>query len=393
MISTSFRARLYGPDLPVAGADVEVFFGPNVLHVSGLASKGISDKLSTLTVRIDQISASAGGFEHHDLFLEWQDAAGLFSLKTATPADTAIVMAQAPDGLQAQFNLWHRRRRTFRIMWGSIASVAFSLMMAIVLLWFYYDEAVSWAASRVPIKTEERLGNSVLQQMESEGDIIKEGAAVTAINQIGGRLTEGSAYHYRWLIKRDDSVNAFALPGGIVVVNSGLIRNVDSTEELAAVLAHEVQHVEHRHSLQSAIHSLGWAAGLMVVLGDANVATAVIAHQLGNMYFSRDKEDQADREGYELLVRKKIQPDGMASFFKKMQKKYPDASPEWLSSHPDVDARIRGIERLMREHPCAECRPLGLDIKKIQQDNRLISDEKNQPEKVAISPSVLRQPQ
>lgn len=379
MISTSFRARLYGPDLPVAGADAEVFFGSDVLHVSGPSAKGISDAISTLTVRIEQIRASVGGFEHHDLFLEWRDASGNFwSLKTASPADTAIVMALAPDGLQAQFHRWHRRRRTIRIVWGSIASVAISLTLALVMLWVYYDESVSWVANRVPISTEERLGNSVLQQMEAEGDIVKEGAAVTAIKEIGDRLTEGSAYHYRWLIRRDDSVNAFALPGGIVVVNSGLIRDADSAEELAAVLAHEVQHVEHRHALQSAIHSLGWAAGLMAVLGDVNMAAAVIAHQLGNMYFSRDKEGQADREGYELLVRKKIKPEGMASFFRKMQQKYPNGSPVWLSSHPDVKARITDIEQLMREHPCADCAPLGIDIGKIQQDDRLISGKESQ---------------
>jgi beta-barrel assembly-enhancing protease len=377
MISTSFRARLYGPDLPVAGVDVEAFFSPYILQISGLASTGISDKLSTLTVQIDQISASAGGFEHQDLFLEWQDAAGLaWSLKTATAADTAMVMAQAPDALQAQFNVWRSRRRRIRIVWGSIVSVALSVMMAIALVWFFYDETVSWVANQVPIKTEERMGNYVLKQIESEGNMVKEGTAVTAINQIGARLTQGSAYRYRWLIKRDDSVNAFALPGGIVIVNSGLIQKVDSTEELAAVLAHEVQHVEQRHSLQSAIHSVGWAAGLMMVLGDVNVATAVIVHQLGNMYFSRDKEDQADRAGYELLVRKKIQPHGMASFFKKMQKIYPDGSPAWLSSHPDLDARLKGIEKLMRDQPCSDCKPLGLDIKKIQQDKQLISDEK-----------------
>ncbi len=78
-----------------------------------------------------------------------------------------------------------------------------------------------------------------------------------------------------------------------------MIEAAGSAEELAGVLAHEVQHVEQRHTLQQMIHTAGWAAVLAVVLGDVSAITAIVIHQLGNLRNSRKLEAQADAEGIE----------------------------------------------------------------------------------------------
>jgi beta-barrel assembly-enhancing protease len=239
------------------------------------------------------------------------------------------------------------------------------------LLWWQYDYVVAWAADHISIANEERLGNSLLEQIKSDGDVIEKGLAVKTVQDIGNRLTQGSHYHYRWLVKKDKTINAFALPGGIVIVHSALLAKADNANELAAVLAHEIQHVEQRHSLKNMIHSLGWAALLMVVLGDVNTATAVIIHQVGTMYFSRDIEDEADRLGYQALVHAKITPDGMVTFFQKMAKQAGGDLPAWVSSHPATSDRIQTIQKMLQEQPCTECKPLQLDWKKIQADKAL----------------------
>lgn len=358
----TFTAALYGPNLPPAGIVVDAHFKHGLLYAEA----------RNIAVETAKLTASVGGFEHNELFLNWQDAAGgRWALRPCGQSDIAVVVATAPSLLQPQLAQWHSRRRHIRVVWGSLGSLAAVFVLSAVLLWWQYDRAVAWAADHVSIAKEESLGNSVLEQIKAEGDVIEAGLAAQTLQDIGKRLTGGSRYHYRWLIKKDKTVNAFALPGGIVVVHSALLEKADSADELAAVLAHEMQHVEQRHALKNMIHSFGWAALLMAVLGDVNAATAVVIHQAGQMYFSRDIEDEADRLGYQALVRAKIAPGGMVTFFQKLEKLPGGDLPEWISSHPATGERIKTIQKMLQEQPCGECKTLQVDWKKVQGDEVL----------------------
>lgn len=357
----TFKAVLYGPNLPLAGTPVDAYFNGSLLCAAAFH----------IAVEPSQLTVSIGGFEHNELFLNWLNADGRWALKPQTKSDILIAVETAPPSLQKQLSQWRSRRRYIGFVWGSLGSLATVFVLAVVLLWWQYDRAVAWAADHVSLAKEERLGNSVLEQIKAEGDVIEKGLAVKTIQDIGQRLTDGSRYKYRWLVKKDNTVNAFALPGGIVIVHSALLEKADSADELAAVLAHEVQHVEQRHALKNMIHSLGWAALLMAVLGDVNAATAVIIHQAGQMYFSRDIEDEADRLGYQALVRAKIAPGGMVTFFQKLEKLPGDDLPEWISSHPATGERIKTIQKMLLEQPCGECKTLQVDWKKVEGDKAL----------------------
>lgn len=355
----TFNAILYGVDLPLAGAPVVAYFTGDTLSITDMH----------ININIHDITMSVGGFEHNSFFLNWQDETEIsYTLKPATPSDISWVIAHAPSTLKQQFTQWHQRRRTIRIVWSSLATITVVCVLSVILLWWQYDAAVSWIADRISIKHEEQLGNSVLERIEADGEILKEGLAVNTLKKIGQRLTKDSHYHYQWFIQKDKSINAFALPGGIIIVNSALIEKADNADEIAAVLAHEIQHVEQRHALKSMIHSLGWAAGLMIVLGDVNVAAAVVVHQMGVMYFGRDIEDEADRLGFQTLVKADIQPQGMVSLLQKLEKEHGSQAPEWLSSHPDIVKRIANIQTLIKDQPCKTCRPLNIDLKKIKQN-------------------------
>ena len=179
------------------------------------------------------------------------------------------------------------------------------------------------------------------------------------MQDIGRTLTAGSRYQYRWLIKQDDTVNAFAMPGGIIVVHTGLLRQAGDPGELAGVLAHEVQHVEQRHSLRQMISSLGWGALVGVTIGDISTVASMLAHQAGTLYFSRDMEEEADRLGLLALQRAQIRPDGMLRFFQKLDDKDKGATPGWISSHPQTAARAQQIESLIASKPCPACVPLA----------------------------------
>lgn len=358
----TFKAILYGPELPLAGIAANAYFIGNRLVVD---SQRVNIEIARLTARL-------GGFDHDELFLDWQDAeSNYWGLKPVSREDIAVATITAPPSLKPQLEKWQQRHRYINSVWGTLGGIAAVCVLSVLVLWWQYDRVVSWAADQISVAREQQLGSSVLEQIKAEGDVIDKGLAVKTITEIGSKLTKGSRYQYQWLVKKDKTINAFALPGGIVIVHSALIEKVDNADELAAVLAHEVQHIEQRHALKNMINSFGWATALMLVLGDVNAATAVIIHQVGQMYFSRDIEDEADRLGFQALVRAKISPEGMVAFFQKLQHIPGAEIPAWISSHPATSERIKTIQELIKNQPCANCRPLLLDWKKVQNDPAL----------------------
>lgn len=227
------------------------------------------------------------------------------------------------------------------------------------------------------METEKKIGDSVLKSLKLQGNLLEKGAAVDAVKKVGNQLTQGSRYHYQWFVVQDDAINVFAVPSGIIFVNSGLLKKADSANELAAVLAHEVQHVERRHALKNMLNSAVVASVVLMVLGDANAVMLVIAQQVSTQYFSRQVEAEADLKGAELLNQKHIDASGMVSIFKKMDTAYKnkDETPEWLSSHPETLARIEFTEQFVKSHPCKDCALLTWDKTAILAD--LNTEEKN----------------
>jgi predicted Zn-dependent protease len=225
-----------------------------------------------------------------------------------------------------------------------------------------------WLANRVSMETEVNIGERAFAQFEQEHVLTQEGLPARTIADIGVKLTQGSRYKYRWYVSDEREVNAYALPGGIVVVNAGMIEEAGSAEELAGVLAHEVQHVEYRHTLQQMIHAAGWAAVLAVVLGDVSAVTTIVVHQLGNLRNSRKLEAQADLEGLRAMARAGILLNGLPALFRQLEGKQRRLGGEGIAllrSHPATEERIADLEQLAGTLHC-ECRPLGIDWPAVQ---------------------------
>lgn len=303
---------------------------------------------------------SVGGMEQPELFLNWLNADGSQSaFKPLDPVGVALLMAAAPPSLAPQFIKWRHRGRNGQHIWGWILGLLGAAVLLAAVAWWAYPRAAGWLVDRIPVSAEEQLGKIALAQLRLDGQLIDDGPAQQAVERIGKRLTAGSAYHYQWLLKKDQTVNAFAVPGGIIVVHTALLEQTGGPDELAAVLAHEVQHVERRHALRQMASSLGLAAVVGVTVGDLSGAAAVLARQAGAMYFSRDMEEEADRYGFLALQRAHIKADGMLTFFRKLDKKNGDpAMPAWISSHPATADRIARIETMLRQQPCPDCRTL-----------------------------------
>jgi beta-barrel assembly-enhancing protease len=314
-------------------------------------------------IPVDAIDVSVGGFDDNMLVLCWSRDGAICSVVLAEIDAQKQLLALAPASLLPKLQRGHGDANYHRRKWQAVIGILAAFAVTMCLAIWQRDAVVGWVASRVPVEKEERLGRMMLAQLEAEGNLIDKGVAVDTVKSIGDRLTAGSRYKYEWRVQRNNAVNAFAAPGGLVVVTSGLIAKTLSAEELAGVLAHEVQHVELRHSLKQMIHSAGWAAILAVTLGDVSAVSAVLIHQAGSLSHGRELEREADDGGISTLVRTGISADGLHHFFEALlaeEKKVGGSGIAMLSTHPATAERIANIEQKIKSAHC-DCKPLAYD--------------------------------
>ncbi len=207
--------------------------------------------------------------------------------------------------------------------------------------------------------TERETGLKILRKLRSRGNIIEDPELNTWIRSVGNRLTANapqSLSPYYFVISRDQSVNAFATLGGVIVINAGLILRTKSESELAAVLAHEIAHVTQRHIPRMIKKAEGnkFASGAAILAGilastkDAQAGQAIINISLATMVhkqlsFGREAEREADRVGLRILARSGFDPKGMPSFLTKLEQIGDDQNAdvrEFLQSHPLTLKRV-----------------------------------------------------
>jgi beta-barrel assembly-enhancing protease len=359
---TGIPATLHGPGSPGVGEPCQLGFAGSVLVVAAR---------EVVEVPVESLTVTTGGFDDDTMLLNWAKAGAPFSAVIADKAAQRSLVQSAPAEIAPLLLKGHRNLRYHQRKWNAVLWTLGIVGLAIIVGWWQSEAITAWIAQQVPVAREERLGEMLLTQLQAEGGLRDEGPAVDAVKAIGTRLTEGSRYSYQWFVKDDPEVNAFAGPGGVVVVYSGLIAKTDSADELAGVLAHEIQHVEGRHALQAMIHSAGWAAILAVTLGDVSAISGVLIHQVGNLRHSRKLEREADIGGVKALARAGISPAAMTQFFEKLaaeqKKSGGDAGFEWLSTHPATEDRLAEVAALVAATPC-ECRPLEFDWAAVKAD-------------------------
>ncbi len=241
-------------------------------------------------------------------------------------------------------------------LWASLL-LAIGLPLLLLALFFAFRaEIVDAVVARIPAEQEIKLGEQLWQMQSGSLKLIEGTAANRFIEETGARLAQArpTPYRYRFSLADDPSVNAFAMPAGFVVVHRGLIEKAASAEEVAGVLAHEIEHAEQRHSLRALAQKLGFAAIWISVTGDVGGGLAGEWLQgLAGMQFSREQESSADAGGYARLLAAKIDPRGMASFFETLSKQQggmPGAI-SLLSTHPDSAERAAAIRVQLQAAP------------------------------------------
>jgi hypothetical protein len=226
--------------------------------------------------------------------------------------------------------------------------------------------AAAWAAgSRTVLKPgwnmfspqqDVEIGEEISPDAERQLPMLKNSRVDDYVNGLGRRLADKAPferYPYEFKVVNDRAINAFALPGGPIYINRGVIESADNESQLAAVMAHETAHIALRHGTNQA--SKASAAQLpLAILGGiiGSDSTKAVLAQLGASFavnsillkYSRTAESQADIMGTQILYDSGYDPRGMAQFFEKLEQEQSGRGPvEFLSNHPSPDNRIERV--------------------------------------------------
>jgi predicted Zn-dependent protease len=223
------------------------------------------------------------------------------------------------------------------------------------------------AACGVSTQQEMEMGRQYAAEINRQLPIVDDPLIHRYVNTLGNRIQRQQGNRdipYTFYVVNIEEINAFAIPGGFVYINRGLVERTDNLSELAGVLAHEIGHVEARHSAEMIERMQAAQAGVTiasVLLGAPPQGLAGAAVDIGaNLYFarhSRQAENEADVIAVRLLPGAGIDPGGMVTFFKELieeRERSPSTLEQWFSTHPLTEERIANVRALIRALPPAQ---------------------------------------
>ena len=237
----------------------------------------------------------------------------------------------------------------FAVLLGSVAAIG-------ALIWLSLTPVSGIIARKIPFSWEQKLGG------QFKAAFVKDSCESDELGPVLTRLKDSVQgptklpLDFEIVVANDLSVNAFALPGGVIILNRGLLKKAKSSDEIAGVLAHEFQHVIRRHITAKLIRGAILTAIWSFTVGDFSGVLVVDPHtiyQVASLKFDRDAEAEADHGAIAMLDKAKISRKGFVEFFARLKDEGPNV-PSILSTHPASDDRIAMIENTkgpVKTHP------------------------------------------
>lgn len=205
----------------------------------------------------------------------------------------------------------------------------------------------------ISLEEEWELGQRLERDLRGQLDLIERGPAVEYLNRVGQRIVAQTGLAdrpWKFHLVRDDSVNAFNIPGGHVYVHTGLFQAADTVAELTGVLSHEIAHGVARHGTEQLTRAYGLQLVAGLVLGENPPVYQEILTQVAGTgamaKFSRDAEREADTLGVAYMARAGYDPEGMASMFEELlrrRQRTPGAVERFFATHPVTEERIQSV--------------------------------------------------
>ena len=369
MIGTP-NALCFGDTFPATGQPCYVEISTSGLTVRFDES---ASEAGELTVPFSTLSVSAGGLNHDQLVVKWRAGMQAYTLYLKDPDLIRSFRASTPPELTRDLEKTATKVRQVRSRQRTVWSIVLGAVVGLALfLWLGSDLLVEFAVDRIPVEWEQKVGESAYRDFVMQQTVLKDGPAVAAVNEITQRLTEQiphSPYKFEISVVKSEIVNAFALPGGYIVVFTGLMQKAESGEEVAGVLSHELNHVLQRHGLNRMVKQIGLMAIVTIILGDQQGLIGLMQQvgvELLTLKFGRTQETEADVTGLRLLHRARIDPSGMITFFQRLSEKE-DGRVEWLSSHPMSAGRAALLKIEIAALPKNTPEPFSFQWKTVQE--------------------------
>jgi predicted Zn-dependent protease len=234
--------------------------------------------------------------------------------------------------------------------------------------------AATLSACGISQQQEIQMGQENSQQINAPLPIISDPEVNRYVNLLGDQIashTSRADLDWHFYVVDSKEVNAFAVPGGYVYVNRGLIERTSSMDELAGVLGHEIGHVVLRHSIKQMEQQQGANVGLTLACVLTNVCSSQVvgaAVQVGGTAlfarFSRQDEAEADQQGVINTIRAGISPQGMVTMFEKLlqeRKTQPSAVEGWFATHPLEEDRIAAVRSEIAAYPPSQLKGLQVN--------------------------------
>jgi beta-barrel assembly-enhancing protease len=223
------------------------------------------------------------------------------------------------------------------------------------------------AGCGVSTQQEVQMGQQEAQQVNAQLPMVQDAIIQNYVNALGQRIartTSRADLDWQFQVVNSSTVNAFALPGGFVYVNRGVLERASNMSEVAGVLGHEIEHVVRRHSVKQMEQAQGANVGVGILCALTGVCQSGIAQAAINVggtavfaKFSRTDEVQADEGGFNNVMRAGISPRGMYTFFQKLlaeeQQSGGGNASAWFADHPGTTDRIADIQRMLNQVPAS----------------------------------------
>ena len=246
--------------------------------------------------------------------------------------------------------------------------------------------ALGISACGVSQQQEVQLGQQESAQIQQQLPLVQDAVINQYVNALGNQIashTSRADLQWQFYVVNTDVVNAFALPGGIIYVNRGVLERADRMDELAGVMGHEIEHVVRRHSVKQMEQMQGANVGVALACTLTNICSnqaAAAAINVGGTAifakFSRTDEVQADEGGFHNVMNAGISPNGMLTFFQKLlaeeQQSNNSNVSSWFADHPGTQDRIADIQRMLAQVSASQLRSLTTDTQAFQQMKRRV---------------------
>jgi predicted Zn-dependent protease len=231
--------------------------------------------------------------------------------------------------------------------------IALAVISLIVALYIFITPVIAQkAVYLIPPAFDKQIGDIFMKKYITTVEIDTERTEL--LNEFAGRITWNSRADLNFFVVKSDTINAFALPNGNIIVFTGLLNRIDDYETLFALLGHEVTHVNKRHSIQMMSKNLIGYAFISILTTDISALTAILAENaamLGDLSYSRDMELEADNGAIILLEENGVNPEGLSRLMKTLQDAAGSSNLriEFLSTHPETEKRIENINSKIKE--------------------------------------------